>query len=166
MPQPFDFTTSEILDWELENALDKQEIGITQHAADAATDDNLTLIQLLEAVLVGRPVSKDLPDNKLLRLPGINFEHQTGDARWYRVKVAWVNEYLIITAHTLWEQNEHNAQRTKNRIRIHQSQWSNGSDSPCPHQNTGGHVWTGTPCSKHCRSVATRGTAKASLCNR
>jgi hypothetical protein len=80
MPQPFDFTTSEILDWELENALDKQEIGITQHAADAAADDNLTLIQLLEAVLVGRPVSKDLPDNKHLRLPGINFEHQTGDA--------------------------------------------------------------------------------------
>ena len=71
MIEPFDFTTNEILDWELEmiqNALDKQEIEITQHAADAAEDDNLTLIQLLEAVLVGVPVSKDLPDNELQRL--------------------------------------------------------------------------------------------------
>ncbi len=102
--EPFDFTTSQILDWELEmiqNALDKQEIEITQHAADAAEDDNLTLIQLLEAVLVGVPVNKDLPDNELQRLPGINFEHRTSDQRWYRIKVAWVEKYLIITAHTI-----------------------------------------------------------------
>ncbi len=104
MLEPFDFTTSQILDWELEmihNALDKQEIEITRHAANAAEDDNLTLFQLLEAVLVGVPVSKDLPDNNLERIPGINFEHRTSDLRWYRIKVAWIDQYLIITAHTI-----------------------------------------------------------------
>jgi hypothetical protein len=40
-------------------ALVRQEIEISQHAADAAADDNLSLVQLLEAVLVGIPVSKD-----------------------------------------------------------------------------------------------------------
>ena len=101
--EPFDFTTSQILDWELEmihNALDKQEIEITRDAANAAEDDGLTLFQLLEAVLVGVAVSKDLPDNDLERIPGINFEHRTADLRWYRIKVAWIDQYLIITAHT------------------------------------------------------------------
>ncbi len=97
MSQAFDFSTSEILNWELEQiqtALDNQEIGISEHAADAAAEDNLSLLNLLEAILVGTPTTKDLPNNALGRVAGINFEHITSDKRFYRVKVAWINEYL------------------------------------------------------------------------
>jgi hypothetical protein len=104
MADAFDFTTSEILDWELEkihNALLRKEVGITEHAALAAQDDQLQLMELLEALLVGTPVSKDLPGNTLKRTAGINFEHQVRDQRWIRVKVAWVKGYAVITAHVI-----------------------------------------------------------------
>ena len=104
MADAFDFTTSEILDWELEkihNALLREEVGISEHADQAAKDDNLQLIELLEAVLVGIPVSKDLPGNTLNRTPGINFEHRVRDQRWIRVKIAWIKGYAVITAYVI-----------------------------------------------------------------
>ncbi len=100
----FDFSTTEILDWELkniDNALLREEIGITEHAAFAAKDDGLLLVELLEAILVGTPVSKDLPNNALGRKAGINFEHRIRDKRWIRVKVAWTRGYAIITAYVI-----------------------------------------------------------------
>ena len=104
MPDAFDFTTSDILDWELDlihNALIREEIDIFNHARMAARDDNIKLVELLEAILIGTAVSKDLPSNSLNRFSGINFEHQIRDGRWIRVKVAWVNNYAVITAHTI-----------------------------------------------------------------
>ena len=103
MADAFDFTTSEILDWELEkihNALLREEAGISRHARDAAKDDNISLVQLLESILVGTAVSKDLPNNLLERIPGINYEHQIDD-RWIRVKVAWFEGYVVVTAYEI-----------------------------------------------------------------
>jgi hypothetical protein len=104
MHDAFIFSTSEIQQWELDkinHALLREEIIITTHARRAARDDRVELIYLLEAVLVGVPVSKDLPDNNLQRVPGINFEHRIKDGRWIRVKVAWIEEYAIITVYKI-----------------------------------------------------------------
>ena len=104
MPDTFDFTTSDILDWELnliQNALDRQQIEITDHAFEAAQEDNIPPVALLETILIGVAVSKDLPDNQLQRVPGINFEHCIKDGRWIRVKVAWINNYAIITVYKI-----------------------------------------------------------------
>jgi hypothetical protein len=103
MMDAFDFTTSEILDWELEkihNALLREEVGISRHARDAAKDDNISLVQLLESILVGTAVSKDLPNNPLERIPGINYEHRIDD-RWIRLKVAWFEGYVVVTAYEI-----------------------------------------------------------------
>ncbi len=102
--EAFDFTTTEILDWELEaihRALLEKKIIITIHARRAARDDKIGLIELLETILVGIPVSKDLPDNDLQRVPGINYEHRISDQRWIRVKVAWIDKYAIITVYKI-----------------------------------------------------------------
>ncbi len=104
MDRAFDFTTSEILEWELKNieeALHREEIGITEHAAFAAKDDGIRLFELLEAILVGTAVSKDLPNNDLGRVAGINYEHKVRDRRWIRVKVSWTRGYAIITAYVI-----------------------------------------------------------------
>jgi hypothetical protein len=104
MFRAFDFTTEQIFDWELEqihNALLREEIDITDHARKAARDDRISPVDLLAAVLVGTPVSKDLPDNVLKRVAGINFVHRLHDGRWIRVKVAFLGNYAIITAYTI-----------------------------------------------------------------
>jgi hypothetical protein len=103
VPDGFDLTTNEILPWELENiqnALEREAIDITNHAIDEAANDHIPLVKLLEAILVGRPTSKDLPGNQFGRVPGINFEHVLDDGRWYRVKAAWDKGYIVITTHT------------------------------------------------------------------
>ena len=104
MKNPFDFSTTEISRDELSaihDALVFQEIDISPHAEREAAAENIPLVTLLETILVGRPVSKDLPGNDKKRVPGINFEHQMDDGRWIRVKVAWVDGYFIITVHTI-----------------------------------------------------------------
>lgn len=104
MKQGFDFSTAEILAWELElihTALMREEISITDHARKAARDDNISPVDLLAAILVGLPVNKDLPDNTLKRVAGINFEHRLYDGRWIRIKVAYLGNYAIITAYTI-----------------------------------------------------------------
>jgi Domain of unknown function (DUF4258) len=104
VPKAFDFTTSQILDWELEkihDALIHEEIDVSDHARKAARDDKISPVDLLAAILVGIPVSKDLPDNNLKRVAGINFEHRLHDKRWIRVKIAFINNYIIITAYQI-----------------------------------------------------------------
>jgi hypothetical protein len=104
MPNPFDFSKPEITRAELNaihEALVFQEIDISPHAEREANAENIPLVALLEAILVGRPISKDLPDNDKNRVPGINFEHKMDDNRWIRTKVAWVDGYFIITVHTI-----------------------------------------------------------------
>ncbi len=105
----FDESTKEILDWELEaihTALINKEIDIHPHALKAARDENIPPRELLAAILVGRPSEKDLPNNPYQRFVGINFEHQTDDQRFIRVKVTWVGNYLVITAHTIRRPHE------------------------------------------------------------
>jgi hypothetical protein len=102
--EAFDFTTTEIFQWELEaihRALLGKKVIITVHARRAAQADKVALVELLEAVLVGVPVNKDLPDNNLQRVPGINYEHRISDNRWIRVKVAWIDRYAIITVYKI-----------------------------------------------------------------
>ena len=104
MRNPFDFSTSEVLKSELDAihaALERQQISISEHAEIEARAEKISLVYVLEAVLVGTAVSKDLPGNTLKRTPGINFEHKIPDGRWIRTKVAWVGKYLIITVHTI-----------------------------------------------------------------
>jgi hypothetical protein len=102
--QGFDETTKDILEWELDaihTALIRKEIDIHPHAFKAARDENIPPRELLAAVLVGRPTEKDLPDNFFNRFVGINFEHQMDDKRFIRVKLVWMDNYLVITAHTI-----------------------------------------------------------------
>jgi hypothetical protein len=103
---PFDFSTDQILAWELDRiheALIHQEINLTDHAINAAGDEDIPLVDVLEVILVGVASSKDLPGNAQARLPGINFEHRIQDGRNVRVKVAWLDGYWVITVHTIPE---------------------------------------------------------------
>lgn len=104
MPTGFDFSTSEILEWELEfihTALWHEEIKIHPHAFAAAQDEDIAPVALFEAILLGTAVSKDLPDNNLSRKAGVNFEYQIPDRRWIRVKVSYFDGYIVITVHTI-----------------------------------------------------------------
>ena len=58
MKVPFDFSTNLIFDWELSGiheALIRQEINLTEHAINAAGDENIQLVDVLEVILVGTP---------------------------------------------------------------------------------------------------------------
>ena len=104
VPEAFDFSTPEILDWELDlihTALWREEIKIHPHAFAAAQDENISPVALFEAILLGKAVSKDLPENDQSRKPGINFEYQIPDKRWIRVKVAHFDSHIVITVHTI-----------------------------------------------------------------
>ncbi len=101
MHKGFDFSTSEILDWELEaiqRALWQQEIDIDDHALQRARERGITAVQLLEAIVFGEATTKDLPNNVLGRVPGVNFEYQLG-TRWIRIKVAYFDSYFVVTVH-------------------------------------------------------------------
>ena len=102
MKQGFDFSTSEILDWELEaisKSLFAQQLEISPHAYKAAQDEQIPYHAILETIMVGVAVSKDLPDNTLGRQVGINFEYLFV-GRWLRAKVSWEDEYYAVTIHT------------------------------------------------------------------
>jgi hypothetical protein len=102
VPKGFDFSTTEILDWELEaiqRALWRQEIDIDDHAIQRATERGIAAVQLLEAIVFGIAISKDLPGNVLGRVAGVNFEHQLDEGRWIRIKVAFFDNYFIVTVH-------------------------------------------------------------------
>ena len=104
MRNPFDYTTSKILKSKLDaihEALERQQISFSEHAESEARAEKISLVKVLEAILIGTAVGKDLPGNPLKRIPGINFEHKIADGRWIRTKVAWVGKYLIITVHTI-----------------------------------------------------------------
>ncbi len=104
VPEAFDFSTSDILDWELDlihTALWREEIKIHPHAFAAAQDEDIPPVALFEAILLGKAVSKDLPDNEQSRKPGINFEYQIPDGRWIRVKVTYFDSHIVITVHTI-----------------------------------------------------------------
>ncbi len=76
-------------------------MGKAHPTREEAEKEKIPLVAVLETILVETPVSKDLPRNSSKRIPGINFEHKIADGRWIRTKVAWVNNFLVITVHTI-----------------------------------------------------------------
>jgi hypothetical protein len=104
MKNPLNFNTPDILQSELDaihKALMLQEIFISKHAEAEAEAEEIPLVNMLEAVLVGTAVSKDLPNNSQNRVPGINFEYKIADGRHIRTKVSWFNGFWFITVHTI-----------------------------------------------------------------
>jgi hypothetical protein len=77
-----------------------QQLEISPHAYSPARDEHIPYHAILETIMVGVAVSKDLPDNALGRQAGINFEYLFV-ARWLRAKVSWDDEYFVVTIHTL-----------------------------------------------------------------
>lgn len=96
MPDGFDFTTSDVQDWEIEAvwaAIDTDTLIISRHAQNELTMDALTLDDVLDAITGYDEVSKDLPDGP--RAPGINFDRHLHTIT-IRVKVGWRGAYYIV----------------------------------------------------------------------
>ena len=99
----FDLTTTTIVSWELEliwAAVDFGLITISRHADEAAIDDTVPTPAILRVILQGRPRSKDV-GYVANRWIGINFEGKIRGGRWIRVKVSWLDEYIVVTVHAL-----------------------------------------------------------------
>jgi hypothetical protein len=93
----FDFSTAEVLDWELQAvwaALDQGELRVSVHAQNELNLDALTLDDVHDAISYADEMSKDLPDEGR-RAPGLNFDRFIGRVR-LRVKVGWRGTYYII----------------------------------------------------------------------
>ena len=77
MPKGFDFSTTEILDWELEaiqRALWRQEIDIDDHAIRRATERGIAAVQLLvEEILLNNPIFHVAGKKRLTRDNKIEF---------------------------------------------------------------------------------------------
>jgi hypothetical protein len=84
----------------IHDALENNLIDIPFHASSAASDDALTLPQILNVIRVGFAISKDFPTSKN-RQAGINFEGKAGGKRVIRVKVSWNLGYYVVTVHTV-----------------------------------------------------------------
>ena len=98
----FDFSTDEVLDWELEailRAVDEGSIMFSEHAASELSLDGLVVEDVLDAIAFYDEVSKDLPGNLLRRAPGINFDRHLQNVT-VRAKVGWNRRgyYIVITA--------------------------------------------------------------------
>ncbi|WP_102128409.1 DUF4258 domain-containing protein [Deinococcus planocerae] len=94
----FDFSTSEVLEWELAaiwKALDEDRLIFSRHAREELSLDALTLDDVLDAINFPDEVSKDLPGGP--RAPGLNFDRFLGSMR-LRAKVGWRDAtYIVVT---------------------------------------------------------------------
>ena len=91
----FDFSTSDILDWELQaifNAIDNDSIIFTRHAENELRLDALERNDVLDAIAFFDYVEKDLPDNSLGRVSGINFIVHSRIGGSYELKLVRVQE--------------------------------------------------------------------------
>jgi len=96
MADGFDFTTSTVLDWEIQaiwEAIDLETLIFTRHAREELSLDALTLDDVLDAISFPDQISKDLPGGT--RAPGLNFDRQMGRVR-LRAKVGWRERYYVI----------------------------------------------------------------------
>ena len=97
MSTGFDFSTAEVLDWEVQavwEALDSGELRVSVHAQNEINLDALTLDDVYDAISYYDEVSKDLPGEGS-RAPGLNFDRFIGRVR-LRVKVGWRGTYYIV----------------------------------------------------------------------
>ena len=98
MGEGFDYTTSDVHDWEIESifdAIDTDTLIISQHAHNELSMDALTVDDVLDAIGNYDEVSKDLPGNPLRRAPGINFDTHRSTLT-IRVKVGWRERYYVV----------------------------------------------------------------------
>jgi hypothetical protein len=92
----FDFTTDDVLEWELEAiwaAIDQERLVFSRHARQELSLDALTLADVLDALSFPDDVSKDLPGGS--RAPGLNFDRHLGRVR-VRAKVGWRDAYYVV----------------------------------------------------------------------
>jgi hypothetical protein len=97
MEPGFDFTTPEVLNWEIEAiwaAIEKNELLITVHARNELNLDALTEDDLFDAIFFYDEAYKDLPSNTAGRAAGINF-HRHFQNVVIRVKVGWRETYYV-----------------------------------------------------------------------
>ena len=96
MTEGFDFTTDDVLEWELEAiwaAIDQERLIFSRHAREELSLDALTLEDVLDAISFPDEVSKDLPGGP--RAPGLNFDRRLGRVR-LRAKVGWRETYYVV----------------------------------------------------------------------
>lgn len=97
MSDGFDFSTAEVLDWEVQavwEALDSGELRVSVHAQNEINLDALTLDDVYDAISYYYEVTKD-PPGVVSRAPGLNFDRFLGHIR-LRVKVGWRGTYYIV----------------------------------------------------------------------
>lgn len=97
----FDFTTEDVQQWEIQaiwNAVEDGSLRFSIHAATELSLDALTKEDVLDAISFYDEVSKDLPDNDLGRVSGINFDRHL-ETVTIRTKVSWNQRgyYIVIT---------------------------------------------------------------------
>ena len=98
----FDLSTTTVMPKELAMvrvAAEERLIDIRRHASWAADEERITDREVLAAVRLGKPVSKDI-DPYGPRKVGINFERTLRDNRRIRVKVSWDRRHYTVTVHT------------------------------------------------------------------
>ncbi len=103
LEEAFDFTTLHPTIDEVTRIREATLSGlltIPAHATLAASDDTITIPQVVSVILNGTAISKDMPDHKT-REPGINFEGRSGGKRRLRAKVSWQDGYYIVTVHSI-----------------------------------------------------------------
>lgn len=96
MPEGFDFTTDDVLDWEVEAiwaAIDQETLIFTRHAREELSLDALTLGDVLDAISFPDEITKDLPGGT--RVPGLNFDRYLGEVRM-RAKISWKERYYLV----------------------------------------------------------------------
>lgn len=89
MTEGFDFTTNDVLEWELEAiwaAIDQERLIFSRHAREERSFGALTLEDALDALSFPDEVSRDLPGGS--RAPGLNFDCHLGRVR-LRARVGW-----------------------------------------------------------------------------
>jgi hypothetical protein len=79
-------------------ALELVEFGL--HARRAAFDESIPRRGIERVIVDGTPRSKDLYRNGPRRV-GINFEGKIPGGRLIRVKMSWLDGYVVATVHTL-----------------------------------------------------------------
>ncbi|MDL2344223.1 hypothetical protein QOL99_08665 [Deinococcus sp. MIMF12] len=97
MSEGFDFSTDEVLNWEIQaiwEALDSGELRVSIHAQNEINLDALTLDDIYDAISYYDEVTKDRPGERD-RAPGLNFDRFIGRLR-LRVKVGWRGTYYIV----------------------------------------------------------------------
>lgn len=100
--EAFDFSTNEVLGWEVERirqaALQGKYI-ISDHAQKRMKERGIASKDVRDVLINGNCLSKDLPGNPHARGPGINVEGVIADGRQVRVKVSWRKGYVVVTTH-------------------------------------------------------------------